>query len=167
MSGNGGPGIGETGPRAGGPAIGEAAPRAGGMGPGICRVRVQPVVPVIPTSWIPASRAIGSAAAVSAGQRCTVNGHGVESTQPVADAYSAVEWQHGRLAFEGEALRYVVQDVNRYSSKPIVIRDERTGNLQVTGTVTEANIAGWINSLQAAFGLQADVQADQIVLRQK
>jgi transmembrane sensor len=131
------------------------------------RVLVQPVVPVIPISWIPASRAIGSAAAVSAGQRSTVNGRGVESTQPVADASSAVEWQHGRLAFEGEALRYVVQDVNRYSSKPIVIGDERTGKLQVTGTVTEANIAGWINSLQAAFGIQADIQADQIVLRQK
>jgi len=104
---------------------------------------------------------------VSAGELSTVNRRGVESTQSVADTSSAVEWQRGRLAFEAEPLRYVVQDVNRYTDKPIVIADEHTGDLRVTGTVTEANIVGWVNSLQAAFGIHVDIQTDQIVLRQK
>ncbi len=131
------------------------------------RVLVQPMVPVVPVSWMRPSRAIGSAAPVSAGERSTVNRRGVEMTQRVADSSSAVEWQQGRLAFEGEPLRYVVEDVNRYTDKPIVIADARTGDLRVTGTVTEANIVGWVNSLQAAFGIHADIQTDQIVLRQE
>jgi transmembrane sensor len=129
------------------------------------RVLVQPMVPILPVSWVPASRALGSAAPVDAGQRSTVNRHGDESTQAVGDTASAVQWQHGRMAFEAETLRYVVQDVNRYADKPIVIADARTGDLRVTGTVTEANILGWINSLEAAFGIHADIESDRIVLR--
>jgi len=78
----------------------------------------------------------------------------IESTPVSNDASSAVAWQQGRLAFESEPLRYVVQDVNRYTEKPIVIADPRTGALRVTGTVTEDNIIGWINSLQSAFALR-------------
>jgi transmembrane sensor len=89
----------------------------------------------------------------------------VESTQAVGNTQNAIAWQHGRLAFEGEPLRYVVQDVNRYAKTPIVIADSRVGDLRVTGTVTAANIVGWINSLQAALPIQADIRPDQIVLR--
>jgi transmembrane sensor len=129
------------------------------------RVLVQPMVPILPVSWVPASRALGSAAPVDAGQRSIVNRRGDESIQAVGDSASAVQWQHGRMAFEAETLRYVVQDVNRYADKPIVIADARTGDLRVTGTVTEANILGWINSLEAAFGIHADIESDRIVLR--
>jgi transmembrane sensor len=131
------------------------------------RVLIQPMTPVLPVTWIPAFRAAGSAEALSSGQRSTLNRRGVESTQSVGDTASAVEWQRGRIAFEAEPLRYVVQDVNRYADKPIVIADARTGDLRVTGTVTEANILGWVNSLEAAFGIHADIQSDQIVLRQQ
>ena len=131
------------------------------------RVLIQPMAPVLPIAWVPVSRAVGSAEALSSGQRSTVNRRGVESTQSVGDTASAVEWQRGRMAFEAEPLRYVVQDVNRYADKPIVIADERTGDLRVTGTVTEANILGWVNSLESAFGIHADIQSDQIVLRQQ
>jgi transmembrane sensor len=130
------------------------------------RVLVQPMTPVVPIAWLPVSRAVGPPAPIAAGQRTTVNRRGVESTEAVGDASSAIAWQDGRLAFEAEPLRYVVQDVNRYAEKPIVVADSRTGDLRVTGTVMEANIIGWVNSLQAAFGLHADIQSDRIVLRQ-
>ncbi len=129
------------------------------------RVLVQPLASVVPISWIEPSVAAGPAAPLKAGQRTTVNPRGLQSTQAVGDASSAVAWQHGRLAFESEPLRYVIQDVNRYAPKPIVLADERTGDIRVTGTVTEANIMGWINSLQAAFGIRSEIDADRIVLR--
>lgn len=131
------------------------------------RVLVQPMAPVLPIAWIPATRTVGSATPVSSGQRSTVSNRGTQSTQAVGDASSAVAWQEGRLAFEAEPLRYVVQDVNRYAEKPIIIGDTRTGDLRVTGTVGEGNIMGWVGSLEAAFGIHADIQADQIVLRQQ
>ena len=129
------------------------------------RVLVQPMAPVIPIAWIQPSVSVGTAAPLNAGQRTTFNRRGLESTQVISDSSSAVAWQHGRLAFESEPLRYVIQDVNRYATKPIVLADERTGDIRVTGTVTEANILGWINSLQAAFGIRSEIDADRIVLR--
>ena len=129
------------------------------------RVLVQPMAPVIPIAWIQASVPVGTAAPLKAGQRTTLNRRGLESTQVISDASNAVAWQHGRLAFESEPLRYVIQDVNRYTVKPIVLADERTGDIRVTGTVTEANIIGWINSLQAAFGIHSEIETDRIVLR--
>jgi transmembrane sensor len=129
------------------------------------RVLVQSMAPVIPIAWIQPSVAVGAAAPLKAGQRTTFNRRGLESTQAVSDSSSVVAWQHGRLAFEAEPLRYVIQDVNRYATKPIVLADERTGDIRVTGTVTEANIVGWINSLQTAFGIRSEIDADRIILR--
>jgi transmembrane sensor len=129
------------------------------------RVLVQPMAALIPISWISASRTRGPAAPVAAGQKSTVDGRGVESTQTISDGSSAVSWEHGRMAFEAEPLRYVVQDVNRYAQRPIVIADARLGDLRITGTVTEANVIGWIRSLEAAFDIHADIQPDKIILR--
>src|SRR5581483_10836320 len=131
------------------------------------RVLVQPMAPLLSIGWLPPSRVVGSAKPLASGQRSTVTGHGAASVQSVSDASSAVAWQQGRLAFEAEPLRYVVEDVNRYAAKPIVIADERTGDLRVTGTVAENNIMGWIGSLQAAFGIQADIESSQVVLRRQ
>jgi transmembrane sensor len=131
------------------------------------RVLVQPMAPLLPIGWLPPSQVVGSAKPLGRGQRTTVTGQGTASTQSVSDASSAVAWSQGRLAFEAEPLRYVVEDVNRYAAKPIVIADERTADLRVTGTVAENNIMGWVGSLQAAFGIHADIESDQIVLRQQ
>jgi transmembrane sensor len=131
------------------------------------RVMVQPMAPVMPVSWLPASRPVGHAAALAAGQRTTVNRNGVESTSELTNAQSVVEWQDGQLAFEGESLRYVVQDVNRYASKPIVIADEKTATLRFTGTISNSNVLGWVKSLQPAFGVRAEVEPNRIVLRKE
>jgi len=131
------------------------------------RVLVQPLAPILPIAWLPPSRVLGSAEPLASGQRSTVTGRGTEAVQSVSDPSSAVAWSQGRLAFEGEPLRYVVEDVNRYATTPVIIADERTGNLRVTGTVSENNIMGWIGSLQAAFGIHADIESNQIVLRQQ
>jgi len=129
------------------------------------RVLVQPLAAANSLAWLGPAVPTGSAAPLKAGQRTTVNRGGLEPTQALTDSSSAVAWQHGRLAFESEPLRYVLQDVNRYAAKPIVLADERTGDLRITGTVTQANIMGWVNSLQAAFGIRAEVDSDHIVLR--
>jgi transmembrane sensor len=129
------------------------------------RVLVQPMAAVIPISWIPSSRTRGPAAPVAAGQMSTIDGRGMESTQTISDSSSAVSWEHGRMAFEAEPLRYVVQDVNRYAQRPIVIADARLSELRITGTVTEANVVGWVRSLEAAFDIHADIQPDKIILR--
>jgi transmembrane sensor len=131
------------------------------------RVMVQPMAPLMPVSWLPASRPVGQAAALAAGERTTVNRNGVESTSALANAQSVIEWKDGQLAFEGESLRYVVQDVNRYAPKPIVIADEKTAALRITGTISHGNVLGWVKSLQPAFGVRAEIEPNRIVLRKE
>jgi transmembrane sensor len=131
------------------------------------RVMVQPMAPLMPVSWLPASRPVGQAAALAAGERTTVNRNGVESTSALTNAQSVIEWQDGQLAFEGESLHYVVQDVNRYASKPIVIADEKTAMLRITGTISHSNVLGWVKSLQPAFGVRAEIEPNRIVLRKE
>jgi ferric-dicitrate binding protein FerR (iron transport regulator) len=59
----------------------------------------------------------------------------------------------------------VIEDVNRYARKPIVLAGDNVGALVITGTVERENIAGWVKSLERAFDLQATEEADQITLR--
>jgi len=59
----------------------------------------------------------------------------------------------------------VLEDVNRYAHKHIVLENESMGALIITGTVERENISGWVKSLEYAFDLEATEEADQIVLR--
>ncbi|HEY2685823.1 MAG TPA: FecR domain-containing protein [Steroidobacteraceae bacterium] len=131
------------------------------------KVMVQPMAPLVPVPWLAAVKPVGEAAPLVAGERTTVNRNGVESTPAVINAQATLDWQDGRLAFEGESLRYVVQDVNRYTGKPIVIADEGTAALKVTGTIMSNNVMGWVLSLKSAFGISAEVRADRIILRKE
>jgi transmembrane sensor len=76
----------------------------------------------------------------------------------------AASSQTGRLAFRLEPLHYVLEDVNRYARKPIVLEGEGLGELTITGTVERDNIKGWISSLERVFDLEATEEADRIVI---
>jgi transmembrane sensor len=101
---------------------------------------------------------------LDAGQQTIVDRKGVKSTVKLLDAAAATAWQSGRLVFRGEPLRYVLEDVNRYSLKPIVLQDERIGDIRITGTVLGGSVEGWIASLENAFALKAVEGRDEIVL---
>ena len=128
------------------------------------KVMVQPMAPLVPVPWLAAVKPVGSAAPLSAGERASVNRNGIESTPQTVNAQATLDWQNGRLAFEGESLRYVVEDVNRYTPKPIVIADRGTASLKITGTILSSNVLGWVQSLKSAFGINADIESDRIVL---
>jgi ferric-dicitrate binding protein FerR (iron transport regulator) len=64
-------------------------------------------------------------------------------------------------------LRDVLEDVNRYAPKRIVLEGDDVGALMITGTVERANIAGWVKSLERAFDLRATEEPDRIVIRSR
>ena len=102
---------------------------------------------------------------LDAGQQTTADSAGIEEPTEVADPAAATAWRTGRLAFRLQPLHYVIEDVNRYSAKPIVLEGATLGTLLITGTVERNNITGWVNSLERAFDLQSVEEADRIVLR--
>jgi transmembrane sensor len=101
---------------------------------------------------------------LAAGQQTVVDGRGVKPVETLADTAAATAWQSGQLVFRREPLRYVLEDVNRYSNKPIVLGDGSLGEMRITGTVVGGSVEGWIASLENAFPLRAVEQPQQIVL---
>jgi transmembrane sensor len=127
------------------------------------RVVVNPVSGLLPVSLLQEFKPKLRSVRVSAGQQTTAGSAGIEEPTKMEDP--ATGWQIGHLAFHLQPLRYVLEDVNRYAHKPIVLETESMGALIITGTVERENIGGWVKSLEHAFDLQATEEADQIVLR--
>jgi transmembrane sensor len=126
------------------------------------RVVVRPVFPVtLPHAFRPKLAAVF----VGAGQQTSVDGVEIAPPSQVPDPQDATSWQSGRLAFRMRPLGDVLQQINRYTSKPIVIGDPAIAAVKVTGTVVDGNVSGWVASLHSALGLVAIDEGDRIVLR--
>jgi transmembrane sensor len=127
------------------------------------RVTVEPVAHFLPVSVLHEFKPKLRSVHLDAGQQTTAGSAGIEEPTRMEDP--AAGWQIGHLAFHLQPLRYVIEDVNRYAHKPIVLENEQMGTLVITGTVERENITGWVKSLERAFDLQATEDADQITLR--
>ena len=127
------------------------------------RVVVEPVSHFLPVSVLHEFKPKLRSVHLVAGQQTTAGSAGIE--EPTKMESPATDWQTGHLAFHLQPLRYVLEDVNRYAQKPIVLASDDVGALVITGTVERENIPGWVKSLERAFDLQATEEADQITLR--
>jgi transmembrane sensor len=134
------------------------------------RVMVQPMRAIVPVPWLEEVTPVvtrGDSKPLDAGHRTMVDRTGMGATAQLPDMSVATAWQLGRLAFEDESLRYVVDVVNRYSGKPIVIGDAEIEDVRVSGTVVGDHIDGWVASLDTAFGIRAVQEPDRIVLHRR
>ena len=129
---------------------------------------VQPLRALVPVPWleeIVPTIQLGQSSAVTAGHRATVDHHGLQAVATLSDRSAVTDWERGRLAFDDESLRNAVEVVNRYSRKPIVIADADIEELRITGTVVGDHVDGWVASLEAAFGIRAQDDAQSITLK--
>jgi ferric-dicitrate binding protein FerR (iron transport regulator) len=104
---------------------------------------------------------------LGAGEQTTAGSAGIDEPTRVQDPAAITAWQTGRLAFRQRPLGDVLEDVNRYAPKRIVLEGDDVGALMITGTVERANIAGWVKSLERAFDLRATEERDRIVIRSR
>lgn len=75
----------------------------------------------------------------------------------------ATAWREGRLAYVNERLGAVLQDVNRYTHRKLVLGDKTLAALTYTGTVFSGDIGEWVRGLQRAFPIKV-VETDQQIL---
>ena len=129
------------------------------------RVVVEPVTHFLPVFVLQEFKPKLRSVRLNKGQQTTAGSAGIE--EPTKMEAPAIGWQVGQLAFHLQPLRYVLEDVNRYAHKPIVLENDHVGALVITGTVERENISGWVKSLERAFDLQATEEADQITLRER
>jgi transmembrane sensor len=131
------------------------------------RVIVEPSSRLMPTFVLRELQPKLRPVPVDAGQQTTAGSAGIELASAIEDASAVTSWQSGRLAFRLQPLKYVLEDVNRYAPKPIVVADDSIAALVITGTVTSDNVSGWVSSLERGFDLTADEQPDRIVLKRR
>ena len=87
---------------------------------------------------------------VSRGEELAFHDSGALSQIKPADTQAATAWTHGRLTFDDQPLRYVIETVDRYSSRRIVVSPS-AGGLRFTGIVFDSEIDDWLQSLEAIF----------------
>jgi transmembrane sensor len=77
-------------------------------------------------------------------------------------------WMSGRLEYRGERLQAVIEDVNRYSPRPILLQDESLGSLTFTGTIKTNDVLSWVLALPGAFPITVQIdQQQQVILKKK
>jgi len=79
-----------------------------------------------------------------------------EHTATIAsiDPSSVLKWRAGEFAYIWEPLATVVADISRYSSRRIVIGDERLAGLRFTGTVFTSSADDWLRAIQEAYPIR-------------
>jgi transmembrane sensor len=82
----------------------------------------------------------------------------------IVDPEMALAWRDGRLEFTGDTLDAVIESVNRYAQRPIVIADPALGKLTFTGTVFVDSIDASLDAMQQVFPLQVRRTGHEIIL---
>lgn len=82
------------------------------------------------------------------------SGAAATSDDPVMTAVNpatAVGWREGCLEYLDEPLEAVIADINRYSSRPVIIADEPARKLRFSGTVMVGFTDDWLSALPGQF----------------
>lgn len=115
------------------------------------------VVDVVPTDTNAPVR-------VPAGQRATLEIDAHRLVIAAIDPKAALGWQRGRLEYVAEPLSSVIEDVNRYAARPILIGDDSLRDITYTGTVFGDHAQEWAQALSSVFPVQIVKRDDGSVL---
>lgn len=82
------------------------------------------------------------------------------------DAHAATSWTHGRLTFDDQPLRYVIETIDRYSSRHIVVSNS-AGALRFSGIVLNDQVDDWLKSLTAIFPVIVDESGPDVRIQMR
>jgi transmembrane sensor len=69
------------------------------------------------------------------------------------DPTIVLAWRKGELAYLYEPLGSVVEDLNRYSARKIIIADPAVAEIPFTGTAFAASLDGWLAGVNQAYNV--------------
>jgi ferric-dicitrate binding protein FerR (iron transport regulator) len=87
---------------------------------------------------------------VTRGQELAFSDDGALTPVKQADTRAATAWTHGRLIFDDQPLRYVIETVDLYSSRHIAVSPS-AGGLRFSGIVLDNEIDDWLQGLARIF----------------
>ncbi|MGH8139515.1 MAG: FecR family protein [Steroidobacteraceae bacterium] len=104
---------------------------------------------------------------VARGEEIAYDAKGEASTARQTDVRLATAWTEGSLAYRGRPLHEVIEDVQRYSTRHIVL-DPDVADLQYTGTFVQRNADQWIRGLSRIFPVEiVETAPDRILIRSR
>lgn len=108
-----------------------------------------------PTEPVPATRRL---ARMKAGETTRFSGGSDHiEVQHLAEPelQRKMAWQEGYLAFSGEPLSEVIEQVNRYSTVQLEVDDPKVASIAIGGRFRIGDLDGVLDVLQTNFGIQA------------
>lgn len=74
-----------------------------------------------------------------------------------ADVEKAVSWREGRVVFSNEPLVQVVEEINRYSTRKVVLGDGDLGEMRVSGVFRPGSADRFVAALEIGFPVEAEL----------
>ena len=103
-----------------------------------------------------------------AGSMALANGSGIVTrTGSVADAERTLDWRNGFLDFHDTTLADAAAEFNRYNNRKLVVGDPEVGALRIGGHFRWSNLDAFVRLLELGFPVQAEAQAETVVLHSR
>ena len=96
------------------------------------------------------------------GDRVVFRGDRMTIDRPAVDAQTA--WLTGRTVFEAQPLLEVVAELNRYSSRPLVLGDRKVAEMRISGTYKTGDVGAFAVSVSSLLPIDVTTQPDRVVL---
>jgi transmembrane sensor len=105
------------------------------------------------TSVTPTSGDRHHPATLRAGAGYQVSYSSAKRTVSIAsiDPSAILAWRNGELAYVHESLGSVIEDLNRYSARKIIIQDPEIAALPFTGTAFASSVDDWLEAVKQAY----------------
>lgn len=101
---------------------------------------------------------------VTAGQRLAMEPFDTAPRISSIDRRWVAGWRRGHLYFLDEPLGSVVADLNRYSTRRIIVADPDIARLRVTAAVSVHDIDSWLASLRTTFSVRVVRRVDHLII---
>lgn len=114
-------------------------------------------------------RAAGSVvvpnAILTAGDVAVAQGNSTLLTTLSADRMQAqLAWRSHKLEFDETPLADAAREFNRYNRVQIIIHDEDTGNIKISGTFQASNVEAFVRLLRTAYGLKVETSQGSMII---
>jgi transmembrane sensor len=102
---------------------------------------------------------------VRQGQRVSYRMDGSAGAPQVADLVQATDWTRGSITYNGKPLHEIIEDVQRYYSRRIVL-DPAIADLTYSGTFRQKDAGSWLRNLQLIFPVEVlEQDSNSVVIR--
>lgn len=76
------------------------------------------------------------------------------------DIERVTAWERGEIVFDNEPLAGVIQRMNRYGPRHIIVGDDRTADLRISGVFHEGDVDGFVSTIAAYLSVSAHERPD-------